>query len=161
MSGSSSHRYLLGLAACIVLSFGLIWAYVLAVPQAFLESGYPVWKAKQDFISRCDMGEAMISGDSRAEAAVDPRGLDIPTRNISFGAETPLEGYFFARRAMNCATPPREIVFSFAMPGFTHVSPFLWEDGARFGFINYDELSDVLNTARELKDPSVDEVSSR
>src|SRR5215475_5260309 len=103
MSGSSSSRYLLGLAAGVVASFGLIWAYVLARPEAFMESGYPVWEAKQSFISSCDLGEAMISGDSRAEAAVDPRGLDIPTRNISFGAETPVEGYLFARRAMACA----------------------------------------------------------
>jgi hypothetical protein len=161
MSGSSSSRYLLGLAAGALVSFGLIWAYVLARPEAFLESGYPIWEAKQSFISRCDMGAAMISGDSRAEAAVDPRGLDIPTRNISFGAETPLEGYFFTRRAMACPTPPRQVVITFSPPDFTSVSQFLWENGARFGFIHYDELSEISAAARDLHDPSVEAVQSR
>ena len=105
MLGSASSRYLLGLVAGILLCFGAIWAYVLAMPEAFLESGYPIWEAKQGFISRCDLGEAMISGTSRAEAAINPNQLNIATRNISFGAETPVEGYFFMRRAMTCPPP--------------------------------------------------------
>jgi hypothetical protein len=161
MSGSSSSVYLLGLAIGAVASFGLIWAYVLTRPEAFLESSYPIWEAKQRFISRCDLGAAVISGDSRAEAAVDPRGLDIPTRNLSFGAETPAEGYFFTRRALACPAPPRQVVIAFAPPDFISVSQFLWENGTRFGFIHYDELSEISADARELHDPSVEAVQSR
>jgi hypothetical protein len=161
MLGSASSRYLLGLAAGIVLCFGAIWAYVLAVPEAFLESGYPTWEAKQSFISRCDLGETMISGTSRAEAAINPKQLNIATRNISFGAETPVEGYFFIRRAMACPKPPHEVLLTFAPPDFTWVSRFLWEDAMRFGFIHYDDVSDVAATARDLGDRSVASVQSR
>ena len=157
----SPSRYLLGLAAALVVSFALVWVYVSLMPAAFLESGYADWVAKQAFVSNCDVGTSLISGDSRAEGAVDPRGLELATRNISFGAETPLEGYFFVRRAVQCPVPPRQVVLSFGMPDFTWVSEFLWENGARFGFISYGELNEVTATARALGDPSVDQVKSR
>jgi hypothetical protein len=161
MQISPSYRYVLFLAISLLICFGAIWAYVVHQPMRFMESGYPIWVAKQGFISRCDLGTSIISGDSRAEAAIDPRGLDVPTRNITFGGETPLEGYFFIRKAMECPAPPKQIVLSYGISDFTWVSEFLWENGARFGFVGYPELEDISSTARSLGDDSVEDVEGR
>jgi hypothetical protein len=161
MPNARSHRYLLGLGVGVALTFGLVWVYVLVFPMAFLEGGYALWSAKQSFVSSCDLGKAIILGDSRPEAAIDPRGLDIPTRNISLGGGSPLEAYFFVFRALRCSPAPRQVVLSFAMRDFTSVSEYLWEFGARFGVVDYGELNDISSTAQAIGDPSVENVNSR
>jgi hypothetical protein len=161
MIENPSLRYLVGFTVSFMIVIGAIWLYIITFPQGFLESGYAVWTAKQEFLSQCDLGKVLISGDSRVEAAVDPRKLDVSARIVAFGGETPIENYIFLRRAMQCKTAPQSIVIALTKQDFSMAPPYLWENGARFGYIGYAELDNVLMSARQLGDPVIDNSPSR
>ncbi len=157
----STWRYLAGIAAAASLSFAAIWLYVIVAPLAFLEGGYPGWVAKQNFIQTCDLGDLTVFGDSRAEAAIDPGNLNIGSRNISLGAVTPVEAYFFIRAALRCPRLPRQVVLSFSTPSFESITDFLWENAARYGYLSYADLREIDLTARRIGDPSIDRARNR
>jgi hypothetical protein len=161
MTRFGTWSYLGCLAAAAIASFAAIWLYVLVAPMAFLEGGYPNWVVKQGFSASCDLGELPVFGDSRAEAAIDPGKLHIDTRNLALGAVSPVETYFFVRAALHCPQPPRQVVLSFGMAGFTAVNEFLWENAARYGYLSYADLREISRAAHEFGDPSLDLVRTR
>ena len=152
-----SRRYRRGIA-----SFAAIWLYVLVAPMTFLEGGYPNWVVKQGFIASCDLGELPVFGDSRAEAAIDPGTLHIDTRNLTLGAVSPVETYFFIRAALRCPRPPSRVVLSFSTPSFDvdRSNVFLWENAVRaMGYLSYADLREIESyRAAHLGDPSIDQV---
>src|SRR3978361_1318359 len=68
-------RYLLALLLSACVSFALIWAWIAAMPMAFMDPEYPPWRAKEVMRDRCDLGEVIILGDSRAPADILPTRL--------------------------------------------------------------------------------------
>ena len=72
-------RYLLALLMSACTSFALIWAWVVAMPMAFMDPEYPSWRAKDVMLDRCDLGEAVVLGDSRAAADILPSRLPFRT----------------------------------------------------------------------------------
>lgn len=154
-------RYVLTCLIVAAAVFGGVWAYIRAMPMAFLEGAYPIWVAKQDFIARCDLGQVVFFGDSRPESAIDPRLLPMPATSLTFGASTPVETAVFVARMLRCPAPPRRIVLAFAPADFTGVSEYLWENGGRFGFLHFADLQAVTETAGRLGDVSLDRVPTR
>jgi hypothetical protein len=65
-------RYLQIMAVSALLSFAAIWTWVVTMPMAFMDSEYPSWRAKQIMLDRCDLGQAIVLGDSRAAADMNP-----------------------------------------------------------------------------------------
>jgi hypothetical protein len=161
MTRFGTWSYLGCLAAAAIASFAAIWLYVLVAPMAFLEGGYPNWVVKQGFIASCDLGDMPVFGDSRAEAAIDPGKLHIDTRNLTLGAVSPVETYFFIRAALRCPQPPRRVVLSFSVPSFTAVNEYLWENAVRYGYLSYTDLREISRAAHDLGDPSIDQVRTR
>lgn len=161
LRGIRAGRYLLICLAMAAVAFGGVWSYIRAMPMAYLEGAYPIWVAKQDFIAHCDLGDIAIFGDSRPESAIDPRLLPVPATSITFGASSPVEAATFVERALRCATPPRRLILSFAPTDFTDVSAFFWENGGRFGYLSYDDMQAVSETAERLGDDSLNRVSTR
>jgi hypothetical protein len=148
------------LLATAALALALTWAYVLAAPMAFLESGYAVWSAKQALLRGCDLGDLAIFGDSQPEAAIMPERLSEKAANISFGAASPVEMSGFVGRALHCPAPPSRVVLALEPMNFQDVSEFLWRNDARFGFIGFAELEAIRHTADRLGDPAFEQANT-
>jgi hypothetical protein len=151
----SARSYLLcsGLVACLVV--GAAWLYTSLMPMRFLEGGYPIWVAKQAILRDCSFGSVLVMGDSRPESAINPMRLGLPAANIASGAVTPIEDYFFARRAVKCPKRPRFVVYSHSLLSFASTSEYLWKNAARYDFIAFRDLRDIARTAEELHDDSL------
>ncbi len=97
-------RYLLLTLTAAAVGFGLVWAWVLAMPMAFMEPEYASWQAKKVLLQRCDLGETLILGDSRAAADIMPRRLAVPATNLALGGGEVIEALALLKRALACPT---------------------------------------------------------
>lgn len=145
---SLSPRSFLLVAALVTGSIiGGAWLYTSLMRMRFLESGYPIWVAKQSILQRCQFGSILVLGDSRAEAAIVPAELPFPAANITFGGTTPVETYFFAREAMKCPNQPKLVVYSHSMPAYLHPNQGLWKTATRYGYIRFSDLREIAGVA--------------
>ncbi len=140
-----------GTTACLVVA--VAWLYTAFMPMRFLESGYPIWVAKQAILRHCDFGSILVLGDSRAESAIVPAELPLPAANITFGGTTAVETYFFARKALKCPHPPQLVIYALSMPAYLHATPGLWKTAARYGYISFRDLRDIAGVAVRDHDP--------
>ena len=93
-------RYWAALLAVFCLGFGIVWLWVACVPLAFLDPEYPAWLAKQRMLARCDLGELLVVGDSRAAVDVIPALLPMRATNLAVGGGSPIEAYVAVSRAL-------------------------------------------------------------
>ena len=147
-------RYLAALSATMLAAFGLVWLWVAAVPLAYLDPEYPAWLAKQQMLARCDLGELIVVGDSRAAVDILPSALPIRTTNLAVGGGSPIEASIAVARALACASSPRRVVVSFDAAHFTEPDLF-WERSVRFGFVDRDSLRDLQRVSQQLDDPTI------
>ncbi len=138
----------------MLLSFAGVWAWVAAMPLAYLEPEYPNWRAKQMLVERCDLGEVLVLGDSRAAAGIIPALLPAKTTNLAVGGGEPIEAQTILSRALRCPIPPRLVVLSFDPTHFATVDLF-WERTMRFGFLNAGELAALRAASAAVNDRSV------
>jgi hypothetical protein len=68
-----------------VVGFAAVWAWVVAMPLAFLDPEYPYWLAKQRMLAACDLGSVLVLGDSRAAVDVIPARLGATAANLAVG----------------------------------------------------------------------------
>jgi hypothetical protein len=153
--------FLAAAALTALLSFVVVWAYILAFPMAFLEGGYPAWVAKERMIAECDLGDLAVFGDSQAQAGFVPLRLPGTVSNFALPAGAPIETYVAVKRALACPRPPRLVVLSMSMVSFSGISPFFWTNSLRYGFIGPADLSEVTDAAQKLGDLSVATATSR
>lgn len=156
MSTSSSEfrRYFAMVAGVAVVSFGAVWAWVLAMPLAFLEPEYASWHAKQVLVERCDLGDVLVIGDSRASVGIIPARLPLPATNLAVGGGEAIEAYAILTRALACPEKPKLVVLSLSPVHVAQVDLF-WERTMRFGFLNGQELAELRDESRALGDFSV------
>ena len=150
--------------ACVltVSALCLAGAWVLAhrMGMAFLESGYPVVVAKRNLIDRCQAGELVVLGDSRAEASIMPAKLPVTSANLAVGAIGPVEAYFIARAVLRCPTPPRLVLYAPSIVAYQEIGQGLWQRAAKFGLVDYFDLRAIAHVAETLHDPSLAQVST-
>lgn len=137
--------------ACV---FALAWAWVVLMPLAFLDPEYPAWAAKSEMLARCDLGDVIVVGDSRAAADVLPALMPSRTTNLAVGGGEAVEAFSAVRRAFACPDPPRRVVISLNPGQFVHPDLF-WERTVRFGFLNGAEIADLAAASRASHDWSV------
>ncbi len=147
-------RYLTWVAASACAFFAAVWIWVAAMPLAYLDPEYPSWLAKRQMLERCDLGEMLVVGDSRAAVNIVPALLGVRTTNLAVGGGQAIEAFVAVNRALACPVPPRRVVVSLNAGHFAKPDLF-WERSVRFGFLNRAELADVLRTAQALGDASV------
>lgn len=147
-------RYLRLLAASAAASFALVWVWVATVPMAFMEPEYASWRAKRAMLDRCDLGEAIVLGDSRAAAAVLPARLPIKATNLAVGGGGAVEAYAVLLRALACPVAPRLVVISLDPGHFTRADMF-WERSVRFGVLRKADLAALRAASRQTGDWSV------
>jgi hypothetical protein len=145
----SAPRYLLTVALAAVGSLALAWTWTAVMPLAFLDPEYPYWRAKQVLLHRCDLGELVLVGDSRAAADVIPANLPVSTTNLAVGGGTPIEAYAALVRSLRCPVPLRRVVISLDAAHFMRPDLF-WERTVRFGFLEPAEVAAVEQVARDL-----------
>lgn len=147
-------RYLGVVAAVMAAGFALIWAWVAAMPLAYLDPEYPIWRAKLAMLQRCDLGEVLIVGDSRAAVDVMPARLPMKTTNLAVGGGMPIEAYITVAQALACPVPPRRVVISLDAAHFAAPDLF-WERTVKFGFVGLADLALLRRLARETGDASL------
>lgn len=147
-------RYFVILSASMLLALGLIWLWVAAAPLAFLDPEYPAWLAKQQMLARCDLGELLVVGDSRAAVDIIPAALPLQATNLAVGGGSPIEAYAAISQALACDPPPQRVIVSFDAAHFTDPDLF-WERSVRFGFINHAQLTDLRRVSDRLHDPTL------
>jgi hypothetical protein len=155
-----ARRFLTIFVLALLTMLVLTRIYIGLAPIAFLESGYGGWAARQTMLRNCDLGDVAVFGDSRAEAAIIPAMLPVQAANISFGATSPMETYYFVRQAMLCPHPPRRVLLVFGSVDFANVSEFLWRNAARYGYIGYRDLREISAVAASLGDHSVETIDT-
>ena len=153
-------RFMAVFLLAMVAALGLARVYIGIAPMGFLESGYGGWVARQSILRACDLGDVAVFGDSRAEASVIPAMLPVKAANISFGATSPMETYFFVREAMRCPRPPSRVLLVFGSVDFANVSDYLWRNAARYGYIGYRDLREISAVAASLGDKSVENMDT-
>ncbi len=147
-------RYLRLLAASAVLSFALVWVWVATMPMAFMDAEYPSWRAKQRMLDRCDAGEAIILGDSRAAADIIPNRLPFRTSNLAIGGGEAIEAVAALTRVLACPTHPRLAIVSLDPGHFTRPDLF-WDRSVRFGALSAQDITALRQASRRIGDPSV------
>lgn len=145
-------RYLSWTACAAVLTFAVIWAYVAAMPMAFLGRDYPLWVAKEAIMDRCDLGQVAVFGDSRAVAAIMPDELGVSVSNLALSTTTPIETYFAVQRALRCPHLPAQIVIAHSPASFTH-DPDFWDEAPLLRILDTSQLQDIAENATRL-DPA-------
>jgi len=146
--------YLAVLAAACAASFGLAWAWAAVMPMAYLDPEYPVWRAKLALLQRCDLGEVLIVGDSRAAVDVVPAMLPMPVTNLAVGGGMPVEAYLAVARALSCPAPPRRVVISLDAAHFM-LPDLFWERSVKYGFVTPADLALLDQIAAQTGDASL------
>jgi len=134
--------------------FFLAWAWVLLMPMAFMEPEYAAFRAKQALLDRCDLGEAIILGDSRAAADIMPARLPFHATNLAIGGGEPIEALYLLRQALACPDHPRLVIVSFDAGHFSRGDLF-WERSVRFGLISAPDIAELRAVSAALQDESV------
>ncbi len=150
----SAARYLRALALSAAVTFAATWAWVAAMPIAFLEPEYASWRAKQVMLDRCDLGEAVILGDSRAAADILPVKLPFRAANLAIGGGEAIEALALLTRAVACPVPPRLVILSLDPGHFTNADLF-WERSVRYGLMSAAEIAALRAATAATGDASV------
>ncbi len=132
----------------------LVWLYVLYLPMAFLDDEYPRWTAKLALLDRCDLGDVLILGDSRAAVGIAPMQMAARGTNLALAGTTSIEAYTVAQRALRCPVPPRRVILSISPPQLTQVNTF-WDKSVRYRLLGLTELRTLLDVSRSTGDYSV------
>lgn len=144
--------YLLRFAAILIGLLLIAWLYAVALPMAFLPSGYPSWVAKSEMLRTCQIGQITFFGDSRTEAGVIPAQLPVESSNLGVAAGTAIETASAVRRALACPTPPRQAVIALTAEHFGPLGQFFWNGTLRYGFLPLSELWAAERLAASLGD---------
>lgn len=151
---SPARSYLLVMALVVLTGLGLAWAWSARMKLAFLDPEYAAWSAKQEMVARCDLGQMLILGDSRADAGIMPNRLSIRSENIAVGGAKPVELYYFLQHALACVDMPKHVLLSLDVGHFDSTDTF-WERSARFGTFTTRDLDEIQAVARRTGDETL------
>lgn len=104
-------------------------------------------------LQRCDLGDVLVVGDSRAAVDVMPTLLPVRVINLAVGGGETIEAYVALSRALACKVPPRRVIISLDAAHFTRPDLF-WERSVRFGFLDAADLALLRRTERQTGDVS-------
>ncbi len=138
-------------AGCVL---ALVWGWVALMPLAFLDPEYAAWAAKIEMLRRCDLGEVIVAGNSRAAAGIMPALMPYRTTNLALGGGKSIEALSVVRRALACPNPPRRVIISLNPAQFVRDDLF-WERTVRYGLMTPDDLAELAQLSRETGDWSV------
>jgi hypothetical protein len=119
-----------------------------------MDPEYASWRAKDVLLERCDLGEAIILGDSRAAADILPERMPFRVTNLAVGGGESIEAYAALSRALACPSPPRMVIVSLDPGHFVRPDMF-WERSVRYGFISQADIALLRDVSQQTGDASV------
>jgi hypothetical protein len=128
--------------------FAGVWVVTSTLRWGFLETEYGTWRAKLDMIDRCELGEVIILGESRASSGFIPRLFRADVTNFALSGTGPIEADYEVRRIFRCPRMPKTAVLAFA-PQYFKLDPYFWSRSARFGLFSYADLEEIRKTEQE------------
>jgi hypothetical protein len=146
--------YLRLLCLSAILSFAVVWVWIVAMPMAFMDPEYPSWRAKQTMLDRCDIGDAIVLGDSRAAADILPNRLPLRVTNLAVGGGEAIEAMAALNRVLACPSLPRLAIISIDPGHFTRPDLF-WYRSVRYGLISAEDIATLREASRQSSDWSV------
>lgn len=147
-------RYLRLFGLSAILSFAIVWVWVAAMPMAYMDPEYASWRAKQIMLDHCDLGKAIVLGDSRAAADIIPMRLPFQVTNLAIGGGEAIEALAALDRVLKCPSLPRLVIISLD-PGHFSRAEMFWDRSVRFGFMSDQDISALRKASRKIGDPSV------
>ena len=147
-------RYLRLFGLSAILSFALVWVWVATMPMAFMDSEYASWRAKLAMLDRCDVGELVVLGDSRAAADIIPTRLPVRVTNLAIGGGEAVEALSALDRVLACPVPPKLVIISLD-PGHFSQADLFWDRSVRFGFMTEPDLVALREASRQTGDASI------
>jgi hypothetical protein len=147
-------RYLRLFALSAILSFCLLWVWVATMPMAFMDTEYAAWRAKKIMLDRCDLGQVIVLGDSRAAADILPTRLPVRAANLAMGGAEAIDALSILDRVLACPTVPRLAIISID-PGHFSRPDMFWERSVHFGIVTTPEVAAVRVASLQTGDMSV------
>ncbi len=147
--------FLAWLAVSFLVSFVLVWIYVVAMPMAFLSRDYPLWIAKRTMMDECQPETVAVFGDSRAVAGIVPGVMQLRVNNYALSGSSPVETYFAVQRALRCTSRPKLVLIAHSAVKYTEDTDF-WSFSARAGFLSHADIRRVEIDAARLHDPQLE-----
>jgi len=149
-------RYLITAVLSAVGSFLALWAWIVVAPLAYLDPEYPYWHAKFNLVTRCDLGDVIVLGDSRPAVGILPERLPLRATNLAVGGGKPVEALAMLRRVLECPDRPSHAILSFD-PGHLMLPDLLWERSVRYGLLRRADLAELAELSAATGDWSVHE----
>lgn len=147
-------RYLLVLLACFAVLFAAAWWFAANYRPWYSGAEYGAYRAKLEMIARCDVGDTVVLGDSRAGIAFSPARLGPDVRNFAFPGMTPVEGYYVAQRIFACPHRPSRVLVAFS-PNQLRDLTWFWSRGVQMGAVDGPALAEIAANAKVLGDPQL------
>lgn len=135
-------------------ALAIVWAYVALLPMAFLDDEYPRWTAKIALLDRCDLGQIVVLGDSRAAVGIAPPLIATPISNFAFAGSTSIEALNVTDRLLRCPVPPRQIILSIS-PYQLGAPGTFWDKSVRYRLLGLRDLWPLLALSRQTGDESL------
>ena len=146
MRAPSCIRFLLAIFFGILFSWALLAVWVMAVPLSILNEGQVPLIAKDELLRRCPRSDIVVFGDSRAEAAIDPRLINLTTVNFARGFGSLAEDYYRVGRYLACGNKPRLLIFSDDLAGYVRVNPVsFWQGTAITQVLPFRERNEIID----------------
>jgi hypothetical protein len=119
-----------------------------------MDTEYASWRAKRLMLDRCDLGEIVILGDSRAAADIIPARLPLRVTNLAIGGGEAIEALAALERVLACPAPPRLVIISLD-PGHFSEPDLFWDRSVRFGFLTQPDIASLRDASSRTGDTSV------
>jgi hypothetical protein len=138
----------------LVTALAMAWV-VHALPMQIYEESYPMYayeKAVEEAPAR-EPATTLIVGDSRAKASLLPDKLGAGSLSLTLPGASAIELYHAADRYLSRHPAPRNVVLSISAVHFGDANIF-WERPIKFGYLDQAAVSEVLDQAQRLGDPT-------
>lgn len=123
MTAPSLLRFLAALLSGALAVWVVVALWITGAPLTILNTGQTSLIAKDDLLKQCPRSEIVVFGDSRAEAGIDPRLLDLSAVNFARGGGSPVEDYYKLKRYLTCGNTPRVVILSYTLPEYIRLNP--------------------------------------
>lgn len=151
---ASPKRFFIALASVVLVGLAVAWTWAVLGPMYFFDPEYPMYMAKLQMAERCDLGDTMVLGDSRAMAGIVPAQLGEDSTNFALAGGTPIESFYLVQRMRHCPRFPRRVVLSFLPLFLTRVHMY-WEFPALYRTMTFEDMEDVRRLSVALNDPII------
>jgi hypothetical protein len=145
MRAPSSLRFLLGVLGGVLFIWAAVALWFMDAPLTILNAGQSPLTAKYDLLRQCLRSDIVVFGDSRVEAAIDPRLIDLPTEIQARAGGSLVEDFYQIRNYLACGNKPRLVILAWELPQYVRVSPKnFWQGSVIVHALTFSEQNEIV-----------------